>query len=241
MQNLKSELVGSNASISFTIKNKSFKFPTKVKEVNGQVIVVDPIKIKGKYLNLTTTKIKISLYIDRKNARPIIFPNCNVKMTKKGAISYEFYPKTPFKEVNRRNGVRIPISTSGDALIGANNKSRPIYVKDVSIEGIGILVDNNQLNYLKDIMTLMDSPVRISFNDNLINYRLILEGEVSRICPVGNDKTLLGIRFSRTYLRLGQYISIRQRLESFKKQYGNSREYTKLLELTKKKPLTTIV
>lgn len=196
--------------LSFILNDNVFEFPIKIQHKKDKNLFLEVIRINNKVLGFTNSNIPISLILNRKNEKPLIWERCKLKVVKdnNNNFYYEINGDIIGKEINRRKDFRVSIGLSVDVTIGTNRKVIKGVLKDLSASGFAIIIDKN-----KDINCPENEFIRISFDDLNLNYHINLMGKIVRLDTelTSDEKILYGCYFIKNYPNIGQYLNLKQR------------------------------
>lgn len=231
LNELKESLFDCDININLKIKGNKYEFSSKIINFFNENLIIEPIMIDGKILNLDRNDIFIDIVANRKTNKPIIWNNCKIKIInvdkKNINKKYLVIIQSPGREINRRNDFRLDLGINGISLISSNTKSRIVNVRNISASGLGLTINNKELeNFNKD---LKDQHIRVLFEDTELNYKFILEGTIIRVDDISiPGYTILGVQLIKKYIGLNQYIMNRQRLDVSKKMNVGFKEKSAL-------------
>lgn len=196
--------------LTFNVQDKPFEFIVKIIQVIDTKILLSPIRIQGKILNLNAATKK-TLIFSQNNSKPIEWSNLAIGIfrDKNNKSFYILDGSIKGNYVNRRNAFRIPIGMQANAQIGKHTSTKEVIIKDISATGFAIIDD--KIESEEDIFNSIGKQTRITFTDNNFNYHISLQGTVKRISQLNDNKYLYGCELSKEYKNLENYISLKQR------------------------------
>ncbi|MCR5521357.1 MAG: PilZ domain-containing protein [Lachnospiraceae bacterium] len=184
------------------------EFPTTVVDRFDNSVVVEPVLYEGKMVNFNIPGIgkKISLFHEP-IGKMIIWKDIEIKAGyyKKKKLCHVIYINGEGIEFNRRKDYRQYIGVEGKAEhFGADKVS--VIVRDVSNNGIGLIVDN---------VAGFDNGRRmiVYFTDENGKYRFSLECKQVRSRVMQNGRVEVGCVVVNPPQALSQYVAFKQLAE----------------------------
>jgi hypothetical protein len=210
--------INTKFNINFQLNGNEYDFNTKIINKTSDFIILEPIKMKEVLLDFSKIKLLVNLISFRKGDKPVIWRGCQLELTKfKGKIGYKVNVFTLGEEINRRRNFRIPIDMEG-SLIADGNYFNIIYLKDISLTGIGfesnMFIDKNK-------------KYRIIFKDELLGYSFDLGIKIIREKLIENNIYFYGCQFTKNNESFQKYISEKQ-VRKCKKIKNNVFSYDEL-------------
>lgn len=115
-------------------------------------IVLKPIIVDGKILNLEKEELRLELIYDRDDSKPLIWRTLSYAFLKRGEYSYTILAdKNDGIEFNRRNTFRLDMDVQGTL-----NRNEIVIVHDISRTGISFYI-------AKDKKKMIGAPITITF------------------------------------------------------------------------------
>lgn len=178
------------------------EFETQVIDHLNNCIVVAPILFEQKPLSFSSTEIKKTLVLfDREAGKLYEWRNIEVKYGyyKKKTLCHLIYTSDPPVEVNRRENYRQYIGIDG--LVVHFTERYKCVVKDVSNQGVGLVVSINVKIEPQDLVTVV-------FADE--NYSFALKCKVMRVRDLGGGRTEIGCKLTDINNTLPKYVAHKQ-------------------------------
>lgn len=180
----------------------------------GSGILADAIEQNGKYVGFRlpendSVKLKIFCTINKK---PYLWTKVKIitAVFKKNTY-YLIMSNQNAKETNRRTGFRQLVGSNGIMQLNIGNNSKDIVIKDISPNGIGLVLD------IRDEYPKVGDRVQIIYTDKVGNkagflkeFSFSLKATVARIDDSNHRDRILGCRFDRPDENISQYINMKQ-------------------------------
>ena len=183
---------------AITKDRNSIEFNTEIldiieKPVNaGYGCLVRLIREEGKVITFDNVSILVTLHNldDGRDYQYSILAAPIINTEKYGRV-YALFSRDDSLPINNRDAVRVPLFTSGTAII--NNGEYSCYTRNISYGGIAISIDNSVSYNIGDYIT-----IKFKGTDSNLNYRV--SGTVVRdYAEERTGKILLGIEFNREF------------------------------------------
>lgn len=195
---------GMEVSLVVLYEEKTLNFKSTCVGIKGKDILVAALRLDGKVLNLETgNNIKVGVMIPQEKDKPIMWPDCGVKMVvAKNNVLMKISNKFDAKEVNRRDNFRLSIGGPAKGRIGRNKEALQMILRDVSYSGFAVLIEEHT-DYE------IGSKIRVVYKDADLQTMLDLEGKIVRL-EERNGRKLLGCKLDFPNPILGKYIGEKQ-------------------------------
>lgn len=205
--------VGEKVTLDFRIQEQKFEFEVEVLEIGKDYVVLEPIRIQNKVVNLTTKGILINVVRYMEEATPKVWKYVNISM-------WHFEEKSAYKvkckydavDYNRRGSFRLSMAVEGVAQLGLNRKAVTVMIKDISTTGFSFVLQ-------EDLEDYQGRLIRLSFPEDRSGKLIFLVGVIIRKQLVG-DKYVYGCKMNVTSTQVSRYINQKQR-ERLAKDAGN--------------------
>lgn len=167
-----------SVSLKLQKDNQISMLSVEIYVAKENVIVLKPIIIDGKVLNLSNSDFRLELIYERGNEKPLIWRNISF-----GTIKIDNYPCVVLQDTtegvvyNRRGTFRLELDVQG--VLNGNEK---IIVHDISTTGISFYTE-------KDNRKTIGSPVKIKFMGGF--EEIYVSGEIIREVE-GEERNMYG-------------------------------------------------
>ena len=199
--------VGAGLRLTVGIGLQTIEFATKVAEVYDECIYAEPILQNSKMLGFGSKGLVLTMIITASDeGKAWQFSNIKVRNVKKhdGGLFHEITCKTEGKPINRRGAVRVWIGEPGMASVGISRDVFDVIVKDISVNGIAFICDNN-------IEISAGSVVNVTFKDPTSNTRFEISSIVVRSEEMEKNRTLYGCKLNQENTAISRYVNEKQR------------------------------
>lgn len=195
--------------------NASVQYETQVEFVMDNVVFVEPIRQDGKILNFHGTDLHCSvIYLTDEN-KPIAWDACNIQVIKLNDKKYHaIYSKRMSRKFNRRDSYRQYLGIKGVVTLALKRGTADVVVKDISEEGVSFVAD---AKYSVESV----GNFELDFEDRDFDQKIHLVGMAIREMKVDETRKVFGAIIKKSNIRLGPYISDKQKLE-ISKRNGNA-------------------
>lgn len=195
---------GSEIIIEIRIQKQKLEYRTHIMEQIKGSAFLEPIRLNGKSLNLSSKDVVINILYNDGDTPPLIWKNVSLPaVSYKGEICYQCSEKTEGTIINRRNAYRLYVGLEGIAKVGTNKKTIAVMVKDISESGFAFVVYGGKIN------VSAGEPVRLVFNDGETHLNLL--GRIVRIIEMEHERYLYGCRLVVQNPDIPKYIAEKQR------------------------------
>lgn len=198
----------SSLSIKISRGNIDTEFTTNVIDVLDGAVVVSPILYDGKMVNFNIAGVKkqVSTFY-QPIGKMVVWEEVEIKAGyyKKKSLCHVIYLRGDGKEINRRRDYRQYVGIEGRAEhFGADRV--PVLVRDVSNNGIGLIVDDS--NGFENGRRMI-----VNFTDNNGKYRFALECKQVRFRVLNNGRTEIGCLVVNPPQAYSSYVAFKQLAE----------------------------
>ncbi len=194
---------GSEITIEVSLNNEKLEFKTHILEQLKDTVVIEPIRVNGKFLNVFAKGVVTSILYFSKNNPPMIWKEVGLPaVLYKGDSCYKCTDRRNASLLNRREAYRLLIGEEGTAKIGTNHKSFGVLVKDISECGFAFI-------FRADLKTFAGEPVHIVFDVDGVHFNL--QGRLVRIEEIAENRYLYGCKITIPNPNVAKYIAGKQR------------------------------
>lgn len=194
---------GSEITIEVSLNDEKLEFKTHVIEQLKDTMVIEPIRVNGKFLNVQAKGVKTSILYFSKNNPPMIWKEVELPaVLYKGESCYKCTDKRNASLLNRREAYRLLIGEEGVARIGTTKKSVGVLVKDISECGFAFI-------FRADLKTFAGEPVHLVFDVDDMHFNL--QGRLVRIAEISENRYLYGCKITIPNPNVAKYIAGKQR------------------------------
>ena len=172
---LKEISLGENIIIQALCNKQQVEFESKILFINEKAVILSPVLQEERLIGFSSENVKTNIiYKDAKFE--YIFKNVKILSNKNKNQYYYIVSSELFGEkINRRKTPRYEINKSCILTPGEHRKTEDAYIKDISINGIGIISD-------KDINIKKEDIIKISFEPNVREKnRIDIKAKIVRI------------------------------------------------------------
>lgn len=204
--NLKSEVVEIDPQLHAILAKRARILPIRLLEQDGMVVSFP----KG---------IKYNVVISS-DGNPFIWRELSIQMIthpKTGERYHVILSEQEGHAFNRRENYRLFMGCDGTVQLNNSNKQYHVLVKDISAQGLGFLIDQDDKLNLS-----IGQQVQVRFEDGVEfnNTKFDLATFIIRIVEIEEEnKWLVGCKQEKFSDNLNRYVSAKQR-ERMKKQRG---------------------
>lgn len=189
-------------------KGLSVSYKTKVAfEING-MLFVEPVRKKEAILDFSGKGIFLSVTYVAEDGMVLEWKNSaarNVSYQKE--IYTVLYAAEDGKKVNRRNTYRQFLAYEGKLQFGKNRKELEVKVRDISVMGIGIIMEEEH-----DMGEL--GILNLEYQDEEFNMPIHVYASPVRMEKLDETRTAYGCRIVQSDTNLGRYIAAKQKSEA---------------------------
>lgn len=174
------------------------------KTTKAEVIPIRPIEKDGKAISFNIKGV-IFKALGTHNDRPYIWVlQCIrlIELSNKDRV-HVLVCKDDVDSFNRRNGYRLWLGSNSIIQIGTYRKTDDAIVKDLSMNGIGLIVK-------LDVKGEVGNIVHVVFEDEKTNTKFRLEAIIVRIIEIDEYKKLFGCKLNKESAGIARYINIKQ-------------------------------
>lgn len=195
--------VGAEITIEIKVKTEKLEFKSQILDQVKGAAIIEPIRIKGKFLSLNAAGVMISIIYSEENQAPIMWrPVTLPAVVYKDQNCYKCTMKANGISVNRRDSYRLFVGVEATAQIGTNRKGIETLVKDISESGFSFVTDAK-------VETQIGVPVHIVFD--IEKYHFNLQGRLVRLEENEANKLIYGCKLILPNSNISKYIAEKQR------------------------------
>ena len=217
-----------NVTVIIKTISQKLEFTSSVIDKDEDNVYIKPVYVDRKILNLESPKVTIDTVWQKENGSPVIWHNCDIKIVRPEQKSsrYVIIPAEAGFTYNRRRHYRIPVRLHGETKLDGYPKVRDIIVRDVSISGCCIELDEDIENY-------KNLSLHLTFNDEHLNYHFDLTANILRKEKKGTNKFYYGCQFEKPYMQIGHYLNLKQQEEILSNPETSTPSKMKYFEMIK--------
>lgn len=194
---------GSEINIEIQVGDKKMGFKTHIKEQIKNAVIIEAIRIEGKFLSLNAKGVKVSILYFQKDQAPLVWEYVSVPaVIYKGESCYKCTMQANGVQMNRRETYRLFLGVEGIAQVGTNRKALSVLVKDISDNGFSFV-------HTEDMNGFLGEPVRIVFDIDEMHFNL--QGCLVRVEPLEGEKYIYGCKLIINNPNVSKYIAKKQR------------------------------
>lgn len=194
---------GTEVTLVILVGEKTLNLKSTCVGSKGKDTLIAAVRVEGKVINLETGDIKVSLMVDREDEKPLMWPDCDVKMlVTKSNVMIRLGNKFDAKAINRRGDFRLAIGGAAKGRIGRNKEALQMVLRDVSYSGFAVIMEEKGKYEI-------GMPIRVVHKDDDLMTVLDLRGKIVRT-EDRNGRQLLGCKLDIPSAILGKYIGEKQ-------------------------------
>ena len=189
-------------------KGLSLSYKTKTVFDFNEMLFVEPVKKKKAILDFSGKDVSISVTYVMEDGTVLEWKRCAVRN-----ISYQkeiytvLYAAEDGKKVNRRNTYRQFLSYDGMPHFGKNRKELEVKVRDISVMGVGIIMEEEH-----DMKEL--GLINLEYQDEEFDMPIRVYASPVRMEKLDESRTAYGCRIVQSDTNLGRYIAAKQKSEA---------------------------
>lgn len=198
--------ISNDELISVTISrgNTSASLVTEPAFVLGGDLYVKPFTYNNAIVSFDAPGLTISMMAFRDDAVPYFWKYVQiVKLIKDGEVYHCISSSMDGVKLNRRNAYRVFVGEDGECFV-TTNKSVSVTIRDISANGIGLMVYEEDASKFSFGM-----KIRISFSDSPMYFNADLMARVVRV--IKSEKgCVIGCEFTAMYPEVSKYVAAKQ-------------------------------
>lgn len=218
-------------AITITAKNAegvAVNCKTRTVFAANEMLFAEPIRQEEAVLDFSGKKLYVSLTYAQEDGTVLEWKRCAVKNVRYQNVLYMvLYSAEDGKKINRREAYRHFLAYDGILRFGKNLKERKVTVRDMSVMGVGIIMDED--HEVKDLGLL-----NLEFRDEEFNMSLQLYANPVRKEKFDENRMIYGCRIVQSDSNIGRYLAAKQKSESCR-VHGTNFEYGKFFDSNKTK------
>ncbi len=203
--------VGSSVILELEIDETTYSLPTKVVKLYEQGIIIEPVQLKGIYMDLTSPKFRrviFTLYgYDVKTSRRYAWRGISLEKFEENQKDYYYVYTNTFKSYGqvseRRSDKRLRLGLKGVLTIGFDSNKKVVVVNDISVRGVSFIS--------KECLDTDGNMITLVFQDTIRDgfYQIDLGCECVRKQDYGGNY-LYGCRFLKINRQALNYICLKK-------------------------------
>ena len=213
-------------TVTITAKNPeevSVNYKTKTVFGMNEMLFAEPVKQEEAVLDFSGKKLSISITYAKEDGTVLEWKKCAVKNVRYQKVRYMvLYSAEDGKKVNRRDAYRHFLAYDGVLHFGKNRKERKVTVRDISVMGVGIIMEEE--HEVQDLGLL-----NLEFHDEEFNMPLQLYAKPVRKEKLDENRTTYGCRIVQSDANIGRYIAAKQKSEACR-VHGTNFDYGKFFD-----------
>ena len=197
--------------VTVTVKNpKGTVINYKTKAVFGKndMLFLEPVRQGEKILDFSGESLAISVTYAQEDGTVLEWKKCAVKNVRYQKVPYMvLYCAVDAVTVNRRETYRHFLGYGGELQYGKNRKARKITVRDISVMGVGIIMEEE--HEVADLGLL-----NLEFRDEEFDLPIQLYAKPVRKEKLDENQIAYGCRIVESDMHIGRYIAAKQKSEA---------------------------
>ena len=198
-------------TITITAKNEkgaSLSFKTDTAFCIKELLFVQPVRKGESVLDFSRKEIQVSATYASEEGNVTEWVGCAVKnVTYQQELYTVMYAAEDGRAINRRNTYRQFLYYDGVMQTGKNRKELEVKVRDISVLGIGFIMEEE--HELEEL-----GIINLEFQDEEFDIPIQVYADPVRKEKLDDNRTAYGCRIVQSETNLGRYIAAKQKSEA---------------------------